>query len=400
MVVTRAKAARIKAGESEEETEFTPKPSPAKKRKVAPEGKTHGIDGKVQSIYDYMAENEEDFASTEVQYMLMTSLPFILGEGSAEDERCEDVKVLVEMVKEKIDSSVERKAAAENEANETVTSAETEEEEANTALQNSQAKVTDHSSKMSEIADALHSDRQAELDAEDAVAKAQQEVEDFDSTQSGVKAELPACDDAIKRFTDLQATDWGKKKEEMKATMWIKSKAKKEMTGHVQILVDYLKLLEAEESLLQTVPHVFTQKAEERGVFGKMAVEKIEEMLNKRREEIQNRINNAESLKQEVLAAVSVAEEKLEEAKKNRKDKEKDLEQAEETLITIKAEEKEASKTRTEHSRIVKNMTRARDAATKEHQKAQKVLSHLTWLSDRKSTEPEAAGENGDHEEN
>lgn len=400
MVVTRAKAARMAAGESDED-EFVAKPSPTPKRRKVTTRPKKSIEAKLQSIHDYMVENGADFPSKQVQQMLIAPLVFILGEGSAADERCEDVKVLIGMVKDRLAASVERKETLADASNASVTSAESEEEEIIAGLRSSQAKSLAQSNKMSEIADSLQADRQSEFDAEEALSKAQKEVEGFDATQAAMKEAKPVCEETITTFKTLMDTDWGKAKEEMKATLWIKSKKKKEMTAHLNLLVEYLKELNAEESLLQTVPHVFSQKAEDRGMFGKLALDKVEGMLNGRLQEIENRLTNGEKLKQELIAAAAVAEEKLEEATKNKKLRERDLEQAEADFMDCKTEEKEANKTKANNAKLMKRLKRDRDVMNKEHQKALQVMSHFMSLHDRHSTTPleepeDAAGEEDD----
>lgn len=379
----QSSAPRIAAAEFEEDVEFTTAPA-AKRRKPSATQQQKTIDARVQSVHDYMAENGGDFASKEVQVMLMSPLDFILGEGSADDERCEDVKKLVAMVHDVMTASLEKKDNRATEANEAVASAEIDEEEAIASQRNSQEKTADQETKMAEIADTLQADQQAEMDAEENLQKAQKEVEDFDAIQAEKKADVPVCKEVIKIFNELKGTDWGMAKEEQKAREW--KKTEKELNTHLKVLLEYLKGLNADQSLLETLPHVFAQKQDKRGTFGGMAVDRAEQILNQRLAELEDRVNNGEKLKQDVIMAEAAAKEKLEEAKATSNLREKDLEQAEQTFNELKADEKEATRIKTTHARVVKRLKKDKDHAKKEQQKAQQVFAHLVWLRDRKST--------------
>jgi len=357
MVQTRSKMRSMDASES--------LPAPVVKRpKVT---RASPVSAKVTAIWQYIKDNAQDFKSQEVQHMCMASLPYVLGEDSASDQRCPELKTMVTMIEELLTASVDKYESVAKDATSDLASAEKDDEDLANSFQDAEAKSDVQSQKIGEAQESLKAATEAEQEADAAWTKSKNELTEFDAIKAKAANDKTKCEKMRDSFNLVKESE--------------------EKDHGIGILFAYLKdEANAEKSMIASGKHVLGKKKDKRSGFDLVVLGALAQTLESHLVELESR---AAMSKDSVIETEDSAKKQFVSAAATRAACAKDLEQAEETLVDCQSQVQAALTAVNKQKDLVKRLKHQRDVAMRQQQKAQQVLSSFAWLRDRKSTDQE-----------
>jgi len=313
--------------------------------------------------------------------MLIQALPHALGSGAASDQRCDFQTNLGAFVGEVISGSVAKWQAKVNDAQSSLDACEAEKTVADNNLAECASQVEKQKKVVEDNSTQLKENKEAEKEAQKALAAAKKEVGNFDSELAS-KVDEKADSQSVfdDNFQVLKVSEYTGK--------FPKSK--------LDAVMSLLQSLNTDASMIGALPLALKKKVEDRGKFDEMVVSGSETLLQDHLKALDDIINNGEKTKAEKAGAVDAAGKVLESATAKKEASAESLKFAEEVCKGAVIAEKDAKKTVDQKAAAVAKAKGKHAVEEVGLEKAQAVLEAYNYLKDRISTtkdEEEDAGE-------
>jgi chromosome segregation ATPase len=343
-------------------------PEPKKARIIDP------LTDKLEVITRTVADPEFQVPGGEShRELLLASLPHTLTVPC--DERHEYQTQMAKMVEVVLHASVAEWEIKVSNAKGQVDLTEQQSTQAMKDLEDSAARVQSQEDEVTKCQEILRVDSEAVKAAQATLEVATQEVVDFDANLQKTVDQKEQYNSVFNEcFVHLKTSEGTDQKEAQRL---------------LKRMDPVLKKLGAESSLLCAVGPALKKSSTERGQFDLMAIEGIETVFTQHLAALHEKIDQADVLKTEKVAAQAAAQEALDTAKAKEADSEQGLKQAQEAKDALEAGHQEMYN----NMDMTSNMEAITEHGTTEQglEKVRQALSTFTDLFERKADLPPSA---------
>lgn len=342
-------------------------PRPGFKR-AKTEKKGDSILDKVGIIIEALADPKVVIPNDCCRNMLQAAVPCVLQVPVSERHSYQaNVAAMLGEVFKASQDSWEQKVG---EAQSSLDAADTERSSLASALDVANEQLSNQRSEVMNCKEQTQTHTEAEKEAQRVKDEADKEVCNFDASQLSKAKDLEECNSIYKDTFQMLKL----------ATEPLNAKDQK---TSISTLVSFVKKLGADTSLQTVIPHVFKKSTEERGTFDNVALDQVDELLQKQMTNLKTALDNGDSLKAEKVEAQGQAQQALDSAKANLVESKQVLQSACDMMISKQSEMKSAQTALDLKVQEIGKLSEEHAQHQKEFEKATDRLLTYTFLLER-----------------